>query len=82
MTNTWKPIESAPKDGTFILAKCKGTFVKGKAYVPAVVCWKHARWIEIDDEARLGEGESWELGLWMELPPSEDGLEYATARCR
>jgi hypothetical protein len=79
MQTNWKPIELAPKDGTFILAKCKGSFIKGKAYVPAVVCWKNERWCEIDD---IEASDSWDLHVWMELPDSEDGLEYATAHDR
>ena len=73
---SWKPIDTAPKDGTYILAKSPGTFADGKAFVPAVVAWNGDRWSEIDG-IDFEEDDSWDLSVWTELPPSDDGLPYA-----
>jgi hypothetical protein len=65
----WQPIETAPKDGTPILAwPCEG--------MPYVVRWEHRvsgyKWIEAG-----GEGyEQYEPTNWMPLPepPKGEGL--------
>lgn len=75
MNTNWKPIETAPKDGTYILAKCKGSLaLSGKTFIPAVVAFKDGSWQEA--EIPPNDNKIWVLDLWMELPPSDNGQEY------
>lgn len=39
--NTWQPIESAPKDGTEIIAVDNSALTP----TPYVVCWKYNTWV-------------------------------------
>lgn len=73
MTNTWKPIDTAPRDGTYILAKVTGTYTNWKAFAPAVVAWNDGKWREGEDD--FSEDE-WDLALWMDRPSSECGNPY------
>lgn len=74
---TWKPISTAPKDGTWIIAKVAGCFTPGRSYVPAMVAWCDFR-----EHWTQGEGfhydptNTWDLALWTDLPPSETGAPY------
>jgi len=55
----WQPIETAPKDGTWILA------IKDD-FVPGVVQFRNGFFRESEDE----EGDiDWGLTHWMQLPP-------------
>ena len=62
----WQPIESAPKDGTCILALWKpkkNSIVDGRSY--AVTCWYGCEWGNPDDRR-----DCWaDPNYWMPLPP-------------
>lgn len=70
----WKPIDTAPKDGTYVLVKCKGNYVNDRTYVPAVAAYANGAWRDVDDS--LSDITNWVPDFWMELPPSEDGTPY------
>ena len=64
----WKPFNTAPKDGTVILARCKG-------YYPLTIYWDSKRRIWIDSEERNAlqhpDGESecyWNPDEWANIP--------------
>jgi len=64
----WQPIETAPKDGTYILAVMEG-------YIPSTVCWRDYCWMTMDMEASYDDGDfeyqgEWKLTHWMPLPPA------------
>ena len=70
MTN-WRPINTAPKDGTYIL-----TF-NAAAEIPAVLCWWDKAWRETDagPDWTHDEREPW-TGTplyWMPLPNPPKG---------
>lgn len=53
----WQPVETAPKDGGYIIA---GSFRNGDE-----LCWvKHSRWITSDEIAEIEgyDSEDWEPG--------------------
>lgn len=71
-TNPWKPIETAPKDGTPILACLGGECYTGHGFLPVSVrwtsfhpnakgkeCWRDSRGYKIDL-----------IEFWMDLPPA------------
>ncbi len=61
----WQHIETAPKDGTWILVTCGGQ------KVPAVVFWSSDFdvWIENEEApASWAHPEEWPLTHWMPLP--------------
>ena len=68
----WQPIETAPKDGTYVLMVKKGL-------VPAVARWQHDRQIfDFIEEEDMPTGDAWQEYLamciewtpthWMPLP--------------
>ena len=62
LSNEWRPISTAPKDGTYVL-------VKMEDYVPSVAKWESSvgAWIESHkdiDEVDCG----WRPDQWMKLP--------------
>ena len=68
----WRRIESAPRDGTEILAISQGKHeITGRAFVPAVVWWDiyGEGWTEKEGEA--GDA-GWDLTHWLPLPPAPE----------
>lgn len=70
-TMTWQPIETAPKDGTPILAV-------GKGYPEiSIVAWHRGKWVGMCDGQRSieSQGDTWTeyhepyVTHWMPLPP-------------
>ncbi len=63
----WKPIESAPKDGSWFLGCMSGSHPEtGNLFVPAVVHWcPVGGWTENDLE---NDATCWNLSHWMPLP--------------
>lgn len=62
----WKPIKTAPRDGTWFIAVCAGD------YIPAIIRWKHDGWQQDEDDDSVGP-DMWELAFWLPLsvlPPS------------
>lgn len=53
----WREIGTAPKDGTWILATCKGEYLPGCPYIPSTTRWGKCPqadkfgWLEDSDEA-------------------------------
>jgi hypothetical protein len=70
MNSNWQPIETAPRDGTWILAICtSGNFV------PAVVVYEKGKWYL--DEHREGYTlDQWPLTHWMSLPQHPTNSKY------
>lgn len=62
---SWQPIETAPRDGTWIL-----TFTLPWAVAPAVLQWDGARWWDDADEPLAGTKCEWQPTHWMPLPAS------------
>jgi len=58
----WQPINTAPKDGTWVL-----TFSAPWAVAPAVLRWHGDRWWD-DEVERPGVIEAWWPTHWMPLP--------------
>lgn len=67
LTPNWQPIETAPKDGTWILAVQEGYYSEGVPFVPSVVYWDSEAKGWTEDEYESGEPE-WALTHWMSLP--------------
>jgi hypothetical protein len=75
----WMPIETAPKDGTRILAACP--FREG---FDLLIAWFGRDWNALDDDPPLwlsGDGDGFSVGHyftpckpthWMPLPPPPD----------
>lgn len=67
----WQPIETAPKDGTWVLGVVSGIHHNGEHYIPAVVHWDNGLWTE--NETAGSDDEDWHLTHWMPLPlPPKD----------
>jgi hypothetical protein len=66
----WHPIETAPRDGSSILAVVAGRHPEcGKPYIPAVVWWDHEwGWMEHEWGREDTDPHSWHLTHWMPLP--------------
>jgi hypothetical protein len=65
----WRPIETAPLDGTRILATWKGTWEKGGPHIEVV------EWVDGEDDGRGywvysydGDGPTEAPSHWMPLP--------------
>ena len=68
----WMPIETAPKDGSWILATV------GAQYYPAVVRWRAEKGIEgwqDDVMCAPSDYDEWPLAYWMPLPLPPTGDE-------
>ena len=61
----WQPIETAPKDGTWILVIIAGEHPDGYPYIPACAQWRDGGWFETNDTE---PAEDWPLTHWMPLP--------------
>ena len=67
----WRPIEEAPKDGTWILVGAPGK-------EPETACWSSSVWLEgwYSGGGRSDSyGPSFEPTHWMPLPPPPKGAE-------
>jgi hypothetical protein len=67
----WRPMDTAPKDGTFILLCC---LEDGSRWLAS---WQGLRWYGVDDMGLTREGHSegdpevvtgWAVNAWMPLP--------------
>ena len=76
----WQPIETAPKDGTHILA----WNYESRFYLPPYICWFGQDMNEPDENKRewlTGDGDGWSTGYyytpckpthWMPLPDAPE----------
>lgn len=68
----WRPIETAPKDGTAIL------FIDEDTDIPHPVRWENTKWLHAwDGEEYPTFGKSW----WMPLPPAPKPRRWWCKRC-
>jgi len=71
----WQPIETAPKDGTYIIAWCVHPHAKHSAqpisdgYAQPVI----AKWIDHNGGGWMWHGLSCEFTHWMPLPQPPKG---------
>lgn len=66
----WQPIETAPKDGTYILAIVAGNHPStGLPYVPDVVLFRDGFWLVSDGYQDEYDDENWKPTHWMPIPP-------------
>lgn len=74
----WRPIESAPKDGAFILLWCAED---GSRWLAS---WQSDRWYGVDDMGLTRDGQSagdtryvtgWFVDAWMPLPEGPGALK-------
>lgn len=62
----WQPIESAPKDGTFIMLIMAGNNPhSNEPYIPAILRWLSDRWGDDDTDE---DWSNWKPTHWMPLP--------------
>lgn len=63
----WRPIETAPKDGSIFLAQMKGNPDLG----PLIICWAKLddTWVTAWDATSLKQAWGDEPTRWMPLPP-------------
>lgn len=67
LTPNWQPIETAPKDGTWILAVKEGYYGEGIPFIPCVVYWDSD--VKGWSESEYVSGEpAWVLTHWMPIP--------------
>lgn len=64
--NGWKPIESAPKDGTFILAFCVG------GEIPAIIHWTGNLWEDCDESRGHFLPRHWQP---LPSPPARSAIQ-------
>lgn len=75
--NMWQSIDTAPKDGTYVLACIDGFyFTQSAAYAPNVVYWDGKSWTNCDMEC--GSISAYEPTHWMPLPTSPSGTAYVS----
>jgi Protein of unknown function (DUF551) len=61
----WQPIETAPKDGTAILALVDGLHENtGEPFIAAVAWYREGFWL-VNEEG----GDTYQPTHWMPLPP-------------
>lgn len=78
MNNQWHPIETAPRNGTWILVIVAGTHkLTGKPFIPSVAYLDEQDYVyevEVEDDNGLISVSEWGLTHWMPLPepPDED----------
>jgi hypothetical protein len=71
----WRPIESAPKDGTPVLTKVED---KTGSYEPAV-----SRWFSLDNlrgNETIGYLPEWRDGVWLTAEPDDFESDQALAK--
>lgn len=64
----WQPIETAPKDGTYIFATDVGNHPISKEPWVGDVCYWNGRSFDNDSDS-LDERDWWKPTLWMPMPP-------------
>lgn len=76
MKVNWQPIETAPMDGTWILAIIEGDHpVHREPYTPIVVKWDSNSWSdEIVNEYGEQNLSNWSPTHWMPLPEPPNKL--------
>lgn len=75
----WRPIETAPKDGSWVLAIIAGYYSDDQHYIPAVVQWNGHFWTATgagEEDPDLEGRWSGALTHWMPLPaPPGEGSQ-------
>lgn len=79
--NGWMPIETAPKDGTYILGVPGGEYMEGVPWLPSVIHWEPLAddWStgpidEEDDRPKGWEGMPFEHWQPLPKPPVSNSL--------
>lgn len=71
----WKPFKTAPRDGTYIIAKRSGIYLKSQVYIPVIVSYRDGDegvgWYEVNGESKHNYYDE-----WMSLPKSDCGNDY------
>ena len=66
----WQPIETAPRDGTWVLCAWKNSI--GQFGIPTVLYWHGECWTNIDPALTPVVQNALKPTHWMPLPPSPD----------
>lgn len=65
----WQPIETAPKDGTAILAYSADAAADGRPYPMLIVAWGMPwEWTIFSEDGTTQTGTDYEPTHWMPLP--------------